>query len=223
VANLHSTTDKAESDRVLARLEGLSSAGTLYRSTSQVDGKTRYRIRLGFFGTSAEASQAGKNLSSAAGLSAEPWVDRPTESELSSQPEAIVGKPGSPSDPGSVPSPGEEEGKSSPHYAVTISSLPPQSVEAIWSSLNSESAKSYLSGLSSAQGGPPALYRYEIKDSRGQPTVRLRLGFFQTQAEAREAAEGLIKAASLDTAKTGGQPWVARPSLREELTYGKKP
>ncbi|MDR1049943.1 MAG: SPOR domain-containing protein [Deltaproteobacteria bacterium] len=97
--NISSTPDKAESDALWTALNGgpareaLAGVGAsesggspgLYRSETTVQGGVQHRIRLGFFGSRAEAEAAGKSLAAAAGLPASrigvPWAVRPSLGE----------------------------------------------------------------------------------------------------------------------------------------------
>ncbi|MDR2366818.1 MAG: SPOR domain-containing protein [Deltaproteobacteria bacterium] len=96
--NVSSTPDKAESDAIWEALdksraletlggqEGTGKALSLYRSETLIDGKTQYRIRLGFFDDDAKAKAAGLELAKAGGLEQSriglPWAVRPNQSEV---------------------------------------------------------------------------------------------------------------------------------------------
>jgi hypothetical protein len=100
--NISSTPNQAESDSIWTALNqgqaldvlnalkaqsGSEPSGVrLYRSEATVDGKTQYRVRLGFFDSSAKAEAAGRDLAQAASLGqsriGQPWAVRPNQNEV---------------------------------------------------------------------------------------------------------------------------------------------
>jgi septal ring-binding cell division protein DamX len=199
VSNVHSTPDQAESDRIWARVEGLSGFGRLYRYDTTVGGIKQRRIRLGFFATREEAEAASARLASEAKLTGAPWLVRPTMAEYN-----------------------KYYGQSlSDRWAVNISSTPIEAdSEKVWAALAGDKAKKYLDKIAQADQSAPTVYRSEATVN-DQTHYRIRLGFFATQAEAESAGQGLAAAAGL-TASQIGQPWAVRPTVDEEKASGQR-
>jgi hypothetical protein len=107
-------------------------------------------------------------------------------------------------------------------WAVNISSSPSrEESDSVWSAL--ERATGALAGLEDRRAPGLAglsLYRYEtvVGETR---QFRIRLGFFETDAQAVAAGRELAGAASLGQSRIG-QPWAVRPTQDELEANGRK-
>jgi hypothetical protein len=199
VANLLSTPSQAEADAAWGRLRGQEGTNVLYRYETVVGGTNQHRLRLGFFGDRAAAEAAGAAMAKKAGLGT-PWAVQPTVSEER----------------------GHNTVKLADLWAVNISSSPSrEESDSVWSAL--ERATGALAGLEDRRAPGLAglsLYRYEtvVGETR---QFRIRLGFFETDAQAVAAGRELAGAASLAQSRIG-QPWAVRPTQDELEANGRK-
>ncbi|MDR1085743.1 MAG: SPOR domain-containing protein [Deltaproteobacteria bacterium] len=195
VSNLYSTPAQDESDQIWRRVENIPVSGRLYRYETTVGGIKQYRIRLGFFDTRSEAEAAGRKITEEAKLSVTPWLVQPTAAEY----RRYYGQ------------------SPSAHWAVNISSTPVSAdSDRIWESLTGKKAQNFISKLKKSPAAVPGPKVYRTQTSvSGQIQYRIRLGFFDTQAEAEKAGRELAAAAGLSAGQIG-LPWAVRPTVDEE-------
>jgi hypothetical protein len=195
VSNLYSTPAQDESDQIWRRVENIPVSGRLYRYETTVGGIKQYRIRLGFFDTRNEAEAESRKITEEAKLSVTPWLVQPTVAEYN-----------------------RYYGQSpSVHWAVNISSSPVSAdSDRIWESIHGKKAQNFIRKLKKSQASDPdpKVYRTQTSVS-GQLQYRIRLGFFDTQAEAEKAGRDLAAVAGLSAGQIG-LPWAVRPTVDEE-------